>query len=76
MSGVEKQSLFRKGKRLFFCLSSQCRRNEHVDHHTYNVVCDGDKRSGGQSRVDLQFIESHGDQCSEDTGEHHDRKQA
>ena len=75
MSGVKKHSLSRKVKRVFFYLSSQCRSNEHVDHHADNVICNCDKRAGGQGRIDLQLVESHGDQRTEDTGKHHDRKQ-
>ena len=50
--------------------------DEHIDHHTNDIVRDGDERAGRQGRVDLHPVERHWDQSSEDTGKDHDGKEA
>lgn len=41
------------------------RTDRHVDHHAYDVVGDGDKRSGGKCGVDLEPLERKRDKCAE-----------
>ena len=51
-------------------------RDSHIEHHTDDVVGNGDERTGGNGGVYLQFFQRHRDQCAEDGCEHHDGKKA
>lgn len=46
--------------------------NTHIEHHTYDIVGNRNKRAGGNGRVYLQFLQRHGHQCPEDGGKHDD----
>ena len=48
--------------------------NTHIKHHTDDVVGDGDKRTGSDSRINFQLLQRHRNQGAEDGGKHHNGK--
>ncbi len=52
-------------------LSGQPNGDAHVDEHTDDVVGDGDKGTGSNGRVYLEFLQRHGYKGAEEGGKHH-----
>lgn len=50
--------------------------DKHIDHHTDDVVRNGDKGSGCQGRINLQLVECHRHNSPEDAGKDHYGKEA